>query len=204
MVLWLVVIFLVGSLGLGSALGITDLILSAPVTFLSYLSLTRPPSTSFARMNHHVTSVLAPERDTLVLYRILGNDLPPRHSPDQTLHNIRFMLSHESTFPAQILYPHYPSAERPLRVEKYFVLNRLSSPELTNTIVKVLSDFGVDRDHILEVPFDLEDFKRARFRWEGGVKDGSGSSREDLWGIGRPPGKRPSNAGSSPHFSSCR
>jgi hypothetical protein len=191
-VLWLLVAAFVGGLGLSSALGMTDLILTAPAAFVSSLFSSLSPSHSFTSGSHgenQVTPVLAPERDTLVLYRILGNDLPPRHSPHQTLNNIRFMLSHESKFPPRVLYPRYPTAERPLRVEKYYVLNRVSSQEHTDAIVRVLTEFGVAGDHILKIPFDWEDFERARFRWDGGVKDGNGSTRENLWGIGRPSGK---------------
>src|SRR5690606_32334685 len=33
--------------------------------------------------------------DTFVLYRIIGNDLPPRHKRGQAIANLRFILEHE-------------------------------------------------------------------------------------------------------------
>jgi hypothetical protein len=201
--LWLLVVVFFICICFTFALNGTDLLsnsISAALPSLTWSSLalsplisrwpssTTPPRTALSHAH-----VLAPERDTLVLYRILGNDLPPRHSPGQTLRNIRFMLSHESTFPAKLLYPDYPTQDRSLRVEKYYVLNRLSSPELVDAVVNVLAEFGVDRQHVLVIPFDWNDYARARFQWDGGVQDGHSSSREEVWGIGRPPRKKSSS-----------
>lgn len=33
--------------------------------------------------------------DNFIIVRIIGNDLPPRHSPNQTIDNLRFILEHE-------------------------------------------------------------------------------------------------------------
>ncbi|BGP04599.1 hypothetical protein JCM10049v2_000401 [Rhodotorula toruloides] len=137
----------------------------------------------------------APERDTLVLYRILGNDLPPRHSPGQTLRNLRFLLQHESDFSVlPPLGPHgvhhadlYGSGTKAqqahtqmggLRVDKYFVLNRIAEPELVSAIIGLLHMYSVPDSRIIVIPFDWDEYQRREFRWDGGVEHARG------WGIG--------------------
>ena len=46
----------------------------------------------------YVESGLDREADTFVLYRIIGNDLYPRHSKGQSLENVRFILENETNF----------------------------------------------------------------------------------------------------------
>ena len=117
----------------------------------------------------------APERDTLVLYRILGNDLPPRHELGQTLRILRFMLQHEHAFPPL-------DASRPIkRVDKYFVLNRISDHDTLVAIVALLDEFGVARDRILQIPFEWQEYERAPMRWDGGVSEAHG-----VWDVGQP------------------
>jgi hypothetical protein len=53
------------------------------------------------------------DRPTFLLWRIVGNDLPPRHQPGATLTNIRFILAHE---------PELASCE------KRWLLNRIIDP----------------------------------------------------------------------------
>lgn len=137
----------------------------------------------------------APERDTLVLYRILGNDLPPRHSPGQTLRNLRFLLQRESDFstlphigPHAVHHAHsYGSGSHAkqahsdgggLRVDKYFVLNRIAEPEMVSAIIGLLKRYSVPDSRILHIPFRWEEYQRRDFRWDGGVDALLG------WGIG--------------------
>ncbi|KAK4057592.1 hypothetical protein OIO90_001237 [Microbotryomycetes sp. JL221] len=137
----------------------------------------------------------APERDTLVLYRILGNDLPPRHSAGQTLRNLAFLLQHESDFsllpplgPHKIHHSHaYGSGSNRehaqsefggLRVDKYFVLNRIADQGMVNAIISLLQLYSVPRSRILVIPFQWQEYQRHEFRWDGGVDVVPG------WGIG--------------------
>lgn len=139
-----------------------------------------------------------PQRDTLVLYRILGNDLPPRHSPGQTLRNLRFLLQYESDFSLlPPLGPHHHhhshaygsgSAAKKmhtdtggLRVDKYFVLNRIADPEMVSAIIGLLRLYEVPDSRILVIPFDWKEYQRRDFRWDGGVDVTPG------WGIGHAP-----------------
>ncbi|GAA5870484.1 hypothetical protein JCM16303_002023 [Sporobolomyces ruberrimus] len=143
-----------------------------------------------------------PQRDTLVLYRILGNDLPPRHSPGQTLRNLRFLLQHESDFSLlPPLGPHglhhsnlYGSGSKAkqahtqmggLRVDKYFVLNRISDPEMVEAIMSLLHLYSVPESRILMIPFDWSEYQSREFRWDGGVDRAFG------WGIGDGPAHKP-------------
>ncbi|GAA5995153.1 uncharacterized protein JCM10292_004567 [Rhodotorula paludigena] len=151
----------------------------------------------------------APERDTLVLYRILGNDLPPRHSPGQTLRNLRFLLQHESDFSVlPPLGPHgkhhsslYGSGNAAreahtqmggLRVDKYFVLNRIAEPEMVSAIIGLLHLYSVPDSRILVIPFEWDEYQRREFRWDGGVDAAKG------WGIGDAPLEESTVSGNRP------
>ncbi|GAA5925449.1 hypothetical protein JCM10213_008793 [Rhodosporidiobolus nylandii] len=144
-----------------------------------------------------------PQRDTLVLYRILGNDLPPRHSPGQTLRNLRFLLQHESDFsvlpplgPHGVHHSHlYGSGTKAkeahtqmggLRVDKYFVLNRIAEPEMVSAIIGLLHLYSVPDSRILVIPFDWSEYQRREFRWDGGVDSATG------WTVGDGPHLKPS------------
>ncbi|ORZ08884.1 hypothetical protein BCR42DRAFT_424205 [Absidia repens] len=87
-------------------------------------------------------------REQVILYRIIGNDLPPRHKEGQTLSNLQFILEHEPDFP---------------NTRKIFVLNRISNPVNEATIIRLL-----DRHHIeyLRLPFEENVYKQLDFRLE--------------------------------------
>lgn len=135
-----------------------------------------------------------PQRDTMILYRILGNDLPPRHSPGQTLRNLRFLLQHESDFSIlPHLGPHSVhhstaygsgsgvkqshSSDGGLLVDKYFVLNRIADKEMEAALIGLLHLYSVPNSRIIVIPFDWKEYQRRDFRWDGGVDKVAG------WGI---------------------
>lgn len=146
----------------------------------------------------------SPERDTIVLYRIIGNDLPPRHSPRQTLTNLRFLLENENDFgslpplPA-LLDPEeadkalgkVPDGERwgpagleaGLPVEKFYVLNRLANVTQIESVRSLLRSFGVDEHHILDVSFEWDEYNQLGWRWDEAV--GWADGMEAVWGVGR-------------------
>ena len=141
-------------------------------------------------------------RDTLVLYRILGNDLPPRHSPGQTLRNLRFLLQYESDFstlphvgPHPVHHSHVygsgshsnelHSAEGGLRVDKYFVLNRIADKEMLDAIRGLLRLYSVPDSRVLVIPFEWEEYQKREFRWDGGV------DKLSCWGVGSGPTSPP-------------
>ncbi|KAL0076918.1 hypothetical protein J3Q64DRAFT_1811276 [Phycomyces blakesleeanus] len=87
-------------------------------------------------------------RDQLILYRIVGNDLPPRHKEGQTLSNLRFILEHEPAFP---------------NTRKLFVLNRISDPQNEATIIRLLNEYGVE---YIRIPFEEKVYENIDFRLE--------------------------------------
>lgn len=91
------------------------------------------------------TAAIIP-RNKIYLYRILGNDLPPRHRPGQTLTNLRFLLENEAPF---------------ANTEKVFVLNRIVDSAYERAIIALLDAHSMK---YIRVPFILEDYIRQDFR----------------------------------------
>lgn len=89
-------------------------------------------------------SVLEGE-DTFVLYRIIGNDLPPRHRRGQAIANLRFILEHEPALAG---------------CEKRFVLNRIRDRDQEREIIDLLDRHGIG---YLRIPFEAEAYARAGF-----------------------------------------
>ncbi|WP_342432060.1 hypothetical protein [Neobacillus sp. FSL H8-0543] len=81
-------------------------------------------------------------RDTFVLYRIIGNDLYPRHQKGQTLRNLQFILEHESVLE---------------NCEKRWIVNRIIDKEVEQAIIALLKKFHQEFIHI---PFLEEDYKK--------------------------------------------
>lgn len=80
---------------------------------------------------------------SFALYRILGNDLEPRHSVGQTITNLRFILENEEEFAG---------------VEKRWIVNRIADPSIENDIVGLLESRGQVYERI---PFIQKDFLRV-------------------------------------------
>lgn len=79
--------------------------------------------------------------DSFVFYRILGNDLPPLHSPQQTLHNLRFILDYE------------PQVHN---LEKRWIVNRIADPEMEAQVIELLRGRS---QHFIRVGFDLDEYR---------------------------------------------
>jgi hypothetical protein len=86
--------------------------------------------------------------DRFVLYRIIGNDLYPRHDAGQSLANLRFVLEHE------------PALEG---CEKRWLLNRIRQPEKLRELTALLDRHGCGYDVI---PFDGDAFREVPWDWE--------------------------------------
>ncbi|KAI9316056.1 alginate lyase-domain-containing protein [Dichotomocladium elegans] len=115
------------------------LLLSLLASFV-YYSLLLPSSTGEVSPHN--------ERDQLLLYRIIGNDLPPRHKQGQTLSNLHFILEHEPVFP---------------NTRKIFLLNRISDPVSESAIIDLLERYHAE---YLRIPFVEEEYKQIDFRLE--------------------------------------
>lgn len=80
----------------------------------------------------------------VVFFRILGNEIPFRHRPGQTLENLLFILKSEYC---------------PPEVMKIFILNRIVNKTLEKEIEKVLDRFG--RKYI-RIPFVASEYKQVK------------------------------------------
>ncbi|CAI2164643.1 4869_t:CDS:2 [Funneliformis geosporum] len=81
-------------------------------------------------------------------YRILGNDLPPRHKAGQVLQNVRFILENEPKFP---------------NTKKWWILNRIIDNEYENALIDLLKMY--DQDYV-RIPFITEEYLKYDFRLE--------------------------------------
>lgn len=86
--------------------------------------------------------------ESIVLYRILGNDLPPRHRPGQTLSNVRFILEHEPEFN---------------KTRKLWVLNRIVDPQAEASLIQLLKHH---RQDYISIPFVEKEYLKQDFRLE--------------------------------------
>ena len=87
------------------------------------------------------------DRDRFVLYRIVGNDLYPRHDVGQSLANLQFILEHEPRFEG---------------CEKRWLLNRIRNNDKLQELIAILERHGYGYDVI---HFDPEAFKAAPWDW---------------------------------------
>ena len=63
-----------------------------------------------------------PSNLSLVLLRAIGNSLPPRHAPNQTIVNLQFVLEHEHDFQ---------------NLQKHWFLNRLQA-DIEDEVIRLL------------------------------------------------------------------
>lgn len=84
---------------------------------------------------------------TIALIRAIGNPLPPRHSSEQALTNLKFTLEHELAFP---------------RVTKHWVLNRLIDTELEQQLIHLLESKNTT---YTVIPFDLKEYEKISYTY---------------------------------------
>ena len=100
-----------------------------------------PPVDGAELRRRYLESEASTRNDTFVLYRIIGNDLVPRHAKGQSRDNLAFILEHEPELPG---------------CEKWFVVNRIVDPEEESAIVRMLEAAGM---HYIHIPFDWEAYR---------------------------------------------
>ena len=105
-------------------------------------------STVNALKREYLQKRLDKERDSFVLYRIIGNDLDPRHKKGQSQENLRFILENEKPFEA---------------CEKRFIVNRIINPDEERSIVNLLNSFKVE---YAAIPFEREMYRQLGFDLE--------------------------------------
>lgn len=97
----------------------------------------------------YADSKLSTEPDTFVLFRVIGNDLYPRHRKGQSRDNLKFILDNEPDFPD---------------CEKRFIVNRLIDPNEEEAITKLLDQSGYP---YTKIPFKLSEYKGIEWDIEG-------------------------------------
>ncbi len=113
------------------------------------------PAPDFAALEaaYHA-SPMASEPDSFVLYRILGNDLEPRHRKGQTRSSLGLILAHE------------PALED---CEKRWILNRIVDRDEESRLIDLLERSG---QSYFRIPFDLEDYGRVEWETKGFPEEG--------------------------------
>lgn len=91
-------------------------------------------------------SISASGDEELLIARILGNDLYPRHDAEQTLCNLEFILNEEGPLP---------------NARKLFIVNRIFDKDKERKVIELLEQAGQD---YVQVPFVAEDY--ARLCWD--------------------------------------
>eukprot|EP01134_Creolimax_fragrantissima_P005590 CFRG5590T1 len=106
-------------------------------------------------VNAAVFEGFVPVDKEFVLYRAIGNDLPPRHAPGQSLNNIKFILENEASLPG---------------LTKEWIINRIvNNTERQN--IKDLLNFHKQVFHELEINYreydKIEtDWTSKDFNWQ--------------------------------------
>lgn len=103
------------------------------------------------------------EEDSFVLYRIIGNDLVPRHRKGQSRDNVAWIVENEPALAG---------------CEKRWVLNRIVDPEEEAIIIRLLEAHGqpylripFEWDAYAARPWDLEGIPRPGFKLSGAFED---------------------------------
>ncbi|GAB3993625.1 alginate lyase family protein [Glycomyces albus] len=89
------------------------------------------------------------EENTFAFYRILGNDLPPRHRSGQTYENLKFILENE---------PDY------LDCRKFWVLNRIIDEKEKARLVDLLKQHGAE---YIDIPVDWDEYRKIGWNFNG-------------------------------------
>ena len=91
------------------------------------------------------TGVARVDTSSIIFYRILGNDLPPRHSSNQTLTNLLFILQNEPSF---------------INVTKIWILNRIVNEQVERVLIALLNQYN--RLYI-RIPFDWDEYRQIPY-----------------------------------------
>ena len=95
----------------------------------------------------HYCTRIQPESNQswILLYRILGNDLPPRHSFNQTITNLLFILQREDSFP---------------NVTKIWILNRIVDRQKEQSLISILNEY---KQIYARIPFYTNEYVKIPY-----------------------------------------
>jgi hypothetical protein len=96
--------------------------------------------------NQHTDEAIQPV--SMLLLRAVGNSLPPRHSAEQTLRNLDFVLTYEEAFP---------------NLSRHWFLNRLVDPHVEQQVVQRLQQAN---ESYTIIPFDLKSYDSHVYRFD--------------------------------------
>ncbi|MCK0770252.1 alginate lyase family protein [Chromohalobacter canadensis] len=97
----------------------------------------------------YINSPASQQVDSFALYRIIGNDLIPRHAKGQSKSNLAFILENEPELPG---------------CEKRFIVNRIVDRDEERSIIEMLESAGL---YYIHIPFDCDEYRAARIDYEG-------------------------------------
>ena len=100
------------------------------------------PRDEEALIKEYEESDLNMEPDSFVLYRIIGNDLCPRHKKGQSRENVRFILENEPGL---------------FDCEKRWVINRIIDPDEERQIIAMLE---ASNQAFIHIPFVVEEYRK--------------------------------------------
>jgi hypothetical protein len=100
-------------------------------------------------LREYTNAEVSAETDSFVLYRIIGNDLYPRHAKGQSRENLRFILDNESPFEG---------------CEKRFVVNRIIDPSEEERIIGLLDKHGYSW---MRLPFNWKEYQALHWDIDG-------------------------------------
>ena len=115
-----------------------------------YLHRDNPPKIDFDELQREFAhNPLSKEKDTFVLYRIIGNDLVPRHKKGQSRDNLKFILDNEPEL---------------AQCTKRFVVNRIVDSKEEEAVISLLQSAGYGYLHL---PFQWEAYQAVQWDIEG-------------------------------------
>ena len=110
----------------------------------------KPPATDDGDLRAtYINSALDRAPNDFILYRIIGNDLPPRHMKGQSRRNLEFILDHEIELE---------------RCRKMWIVNRIVDREEEQAILDILRE---REQTYIRIPFDLDEYVRCAWDVEG-------------------------------------
>lgn len=83
--------------------------------------------------------------ERFAVVRILGNDLPPRHSGEQTIRNLKWLLNHEQLDPD---------------FQRSWVVNRIVNEAVRSEVVEILNAWD---ENWIDIPFVPEEFSNVPY-----------------------------------------
>eukprot|EP00158_Paraphelidium_tribonemae_P006606 Partr_v1_DN27898_c0_g1_i1_m22554 len=93
------------------------------------------------------TEAVTSRKYQAVIYRIIGNDLPPRHLPKQSLTNLAFILNNEPEFQGSL---------------KIWILNRIVDTQKEQALIRLLKHH---RKQFIRIPYKPTAYAQIPFKY---------------------------------------